>query len=143
MAIQASIIGNLAADCEQVTLGQTPALKFRVGSTRSRKDKDGNRVTDWVTVVYFRTQLQQYLVKGTKVAVFGELEASPWTSQQGQLNAGLQVVANNIEFLSKSETQQTQYQQAPQMPQQPQYAPPQSPVPPQFPPQDSQSGLPF
>ena len=141
MAIQATVIGNLAADCEQVTLGQTQALKFRVGSTRSRKDKDGNKVTDWVSVVYFKTQLAQYLVKGTKVAVFGELDANPWASQQGQINAGLQMVANAIEFVgSKQDGQQAQQP----VQQQTQYAPPpQMPQQPQFPPQQANDGLPF
>ena len=144
MAIQSHVIGNLAADCEQIQLGQTPALKFRVGSTRSRKDRDGQRVTDWVLVVIFRTQLAPYLLKGTKVMVSGELEARPWINQQGQADAGLQMVANAIEFLSaKPENhnqQPAQYQAQPPAqpqyqtpPQQPQYyAPPQpqSPVPP-------------
>lgn len=140
MAIQATVIGNLAADCEQVTLGQTQALKFRVGSTRSRKDKDGNKVTDWVSVVYFKTQLAQYLVKGTKVAVFGELDANPWTSQQGQINAGLQMVANAIEFVGSKQDGQAQQP----VQQQAQYAPPpQMPQQPQFPPQQTNDGLPF
>lgn len=139
MAIIASpVIGNLAADCEQTVLGQTPALKFRIGSTRSRKDKNGQKITDWVSVVSFRTKLAPYLLKGTKVAIFGEIEANPWAGQQGQLNAGLQITADRIEFLGSAsgndgQGQQQQYQaqpapqQAYQAPPQPQY---QQPVPP-------------
>lgn len=133
MAIYATVIGNLGADCKQVTLGQTPALQFNVAATRSRKDKNGQKVTEWVSVTYFTTQAAPYLLKGRKVAVTGELEANAWMGTSGQPNAGLQMIARSIEFVGGQEeaqmVAQQPYQQAQPMqaaPQpQPQYAPPQ------------------
>ena len=132
MAIQAHVLGNLREDCKQVTLGQTPALQFIVCSNRKRKDKNGEKVTDFVSVTYFTTSVAPYLLKGRKVMVSGELEANPWIGTQGNPNAGLQMVAKDIEFCGgREEAQVTQqpYQQAQHMqaaPQpQPQYAPPQ------------------
>lgn len=135
MAIYATVIGNLGADCKQVTLGQTPALQFNVAATRSRKDKNGQKVTEWVSVTYFTTQAAPYLLKGRKVAVTGELEANAWIGTTGQPNAGLQMIARAIEFcgnhdeqnVSAAPTQQVQYQQPSQPAPQaaPQYAPPQ------------------
>lgn len=141
MAIYATVIGNLGADCKQVTLGQTPALQFNVAATRSRKDKNGQKVTEWVSVTYFTTQAAPYLLKGRKIAVTGELEANAWTGTQGQPNAGLQMIAKSIEFCGSNDEQhnaqqpQQQYQQpAPQQvqqqyqqPQQQQFAPPPQP----------------
>lgn len=117
--ILATIVGNLGADCEEVVLGNTPAIKFRMGSTRSRKDKDGQKKTDWVTVISFRKGLEQYLTKGTKVLVVGELEADPWSNQQGVMQAGLRVVADRIEFVGGQQQQGQGYQQAPAQYQQP------------------------
>jgi single stranded DNA-binding protein len=132
MAIYATVIGNLGADCKQVTLGQTPALQFNVAATRSRKDKNGQKVTEWVSVTYFTTQAAPYLLKGRKVAVTGELEANAWMGTSGQPNAGLQMIARSIEFVGgqeEAQAAQQPYQQAQPMqaaPQpQPQYVPPQ------------------
>ena len=44
--------------------------------------------------------LSQYLKKGRRVYVEGRLEARPWTDQQGQIRAGLEVLANEVEFMS-------------------------------------------
>ena len=148
MAIYATVIGNLGADCKQVTLGQTPALQFNVASTRGRKDKNNQKVTEWVSVTYFTTQAAPFLLKGRKVAVTGELETNAWMGTSGQPNAGLQMIAKSIEFCGGHEEQQVgghpQYQQAPQ-PMQPQYQqqPQAQPSAPQFPPQNQSSDLPF
>ena len=45
-------------------------------------------------------RLSQYLRKGTKVYVDGRLEARPWSDQQGQVRAGLEVIANDEQFMS-------------------------------------------
>ena len=132
MAIYATVIGNLGADCKQVMLGQTAALQFNVAATRSRKDKNNQKVTEWVSVTYFTTQAAPYLLKGRKVAVTGELEANAWMGTSGQPNAGLQMIARSIEFIGGQEeaqavhaAPQAQYNPAPQ-PQAPQMqAPPQ------------------
>lgn len=143
MAIQATVIGNLGADCKQVTLGQTPALQFNVASTRGRKDKNGQKVTDWISVTYFTVQAAPYLLKGRKVAVSGELETNAWMGTSGQPNAGLQMIAKSIEFVGgQEEHNPQQYQQAPQAA--PQAAPQQQYTPPPSQPQVPQQGeLPF
>lgn len=146
MAIQATVIGNLGADCKQVTLGQTPALQFNVASTRGRKDKNGQRVTEWVSVTYFTTQAAPYLLKGRKVAVSGELEANAWMGTSGQPNAGLQMIARSIEFIGSQDEHNQQTQQYAPQPQPAQYQQPMQPTPqPQAAPQPpmGQSDLPF
>lgn len=137
MAIQAWVIGNLGADCKQVTLGQTPALQFNVAATRSRKDKNGQKVTDWVSVTYFTTQAAPYLLKGRKVAVSGELEANAWMGTSGQPNAGLQMIARSIEFCGGHEEQQVAGAQVAQQPYRAQQQPPQ----PSRPQQQPQPGM--
>jgi single-strand DNA-binding protein len=54
-----------------------------------------------VTVAGTRAEsLAQYLKKGSRVYVDGRLEARPWTDQQGQARAGLEVMANEVQFMS-------------------------------------------
>lgn len=140
MAIQAIILGNLGGDAKLVTLGQTQALEFSMASRRSRKDKNGQAVTDWVDVIYFKTALQPYLTKGRMVQITGEQEIHLYTTRQGEVKYGIKVTANTIEFCGGQEqgaaqeaAQQPQYQQPPQPPQE-QY---------QQPPQQGRDDLPF
>jgi single-stranded DNA-binding protein len=44
--------------------------------------------------------LQTYLKKSSRVYVEGRLEARPWTDRTGNVNAGLEVVASDVEFAS-------------------------------------------
>ncbi len=54
-----------------------------------------------MTVIGWRAEsLGQYLRKGSKIYAEGRLEARPWTDQQGQIRAGLEVVANAVEFVT-------------------------------------------
>lgn len=118
--IYTTITGYLAKDAEEQQIGERTALKFRIGSTRSRRDKNGQKVTEWVEVLAFRTAVKQFLTKGKFVIVFGELEAWPWTSQNGQVNAGLQMVAERIEFGPRETASEApQSPQAPKVAQQP------------------------
>jgi single-strand DNA-binding protein len=59
--------------------------------------------TEWVRVTVFGARadsLSQYLKKGTRVFVDGRLEARPWTDREGQVRAGLEIVASDVEFMS-------------------------------------------
>ena len=104
--LKASVIGNLGADAElryspsgQAFLRMNVACNYRA---RSPEGEWQDR-TEWVRATLFGQQaerLSQYLRKGTKVYVDGRLEARPWTDQQGQVRAGLEVIANDLQFMS-------------------------------------------
>ena len=123
--INATIIGNLGADAKLVTLGQTQALEFSIGSRRSRKDKNGNPQTDWVQITYFRTGLQPFLTKGRTVVVTGELEVHTYSTQTGEVRVGMKVVADRIEFVGGTAQDGQQTQQSQPVQQTQQQAPPQ------------------
>ena len=54
-----------------------------------------------VTVFGQRAEtLSQYLKKGSRVYVEGRLEARPWTDRDGQVRAGLEIAATDVEFMS-------------------------------------------
>lgn len=52
--------------------------------------------------------LANMLRKGSRVYVEGRLEARPWTDQQGQVRAGLEVVASEVQFFNSRQDDQQQ-----------------------------------
>lgn len=104
--LKASVIGNLGNDPELKYSGNgAPFLRFNVASNGRVRDESGNwkDETTWVRVTMFGQRaetLSQHLRKGQRVFVDGRLEARPWTGQNGQISAGLELVATDCEFFS-------------------------------------------
>ncbi len=104
--LKVSVIGNLGHDPEmRYSAAGQPFLRFNVASNYRTRTPEGEwqDKTEWVRVTVTGTRaesLSQYLKKGSRVYVDGRLEARPWTDQQGQLRAGLEVMANQVEFMS-------------------------------------------
>jgi single-strand DNA-binding protein len=100
------IVGNIGSDPEmQYSAGGSPFLRFNVASNYRVRSQDGSwsDATEWVRVTVFGKRaetLQQHLKKGTRVYCDGRLEARPWTDQQGQVRAGLELMASDVEFMS-------------------------------------------
>ena len=104
--LKATIIGNLGNDPDmRYAASGSPMLRFNVASNYRTRTPEGEYQdkTEWVrvTVTGNRAEtLSQYLKKGSRVYVEGRLEARPWTDQQGQIRAGLEVLANEVQFMS-------------------------------------------
>ena len=104
--LKAMLIGNLGNDPEmRYSANGAPFLRFNVASNFRTRTPEGEwqDKTEWVrvTVTGQRAEsLSQYLRKGSRVYVDGRLEARPWTDQQGQVRAGLEVMANEVQFMS-------------------------------------------
>lgn len=102
--LKATLVGNLGGDPEmRYSANGTPFLRFNVASNYNTRTPDGEwqKRTEWVRVTMFGQRvefLSQHLRRGTFVCVDGRLEARPWTDQQGQVRAGLEIVANDVEF---------------------------------------------
>ncbi len=86
------LVGNLGADPEIRRLNSgDPVVNLRIATSESWRDKmSGERKekTEWHSVVIFNDNLakvaEQYLKKGMKVYVEGQLQTRKWTDQQGQ-----------------------------------------------------------
>jgi len=81
--ISATVVGNLGRDADIKTVGNTSVLSFALASAAKVK---GEKVTTWVSCSLWGTRgeaLAQYLTKGTKVAVTGDLSTreSPKTGK--------------------------------------------------------------
>jgi single-strand DNA-binding protein len=86
------LVGNLGRDPEVRTLNSgSPVVNLRLATSESWRDKNtGERQerTEWHNVVIFNENLakiaEQYLKKGSKVYVEGQLQTRKWQDQSGQ-----------------------------------------------------------
>ena len=94
------LIGNLGRDPEiRRTQDGRPVANLRVATTDSWRDKtSGERreKTEWHSVVIFNEGLcrvaEQYLKKGAKVYIEGQLQTRKWQGQDGQDKYSTEVV---------------------------------------------------
>ena len=84
------LVGNLGADPEARSLNNGgEVVNMRVATSESWKDRDGNRQerTEWHNVVIFNENLgrvaKNYLRKGSKVYLEGQLQTRKWQDQSG------------------------------------------------------------
>jgi single-strand DNA-binding protein len=94
------LVGNLGRDPEVRRLNSGEAVvNLRIATSENWRDKaSGERRerTEWHSVVIFNEQLakvaENYLRKGSKVYVEGQLQTRKWTDQQGQEKYTTEVV---------------------------------------------------
>jgi single-strand DNA-binding protein len=94
------LIGNLGADPEvRHTQDGRPIVNLRVATSENWRDKaSGERKerTEWHRVVIFNENLakiaEQYLKKGSKVYLEGQLQTRKWQDQSGQDRYSTEVV---------------------------------------------------
>jgi single-strand DNA-binding protein len=94
------LVGNLGRDPEiRHTQDGRPIANLRIATSDTWRDKaTGERKerTEWHTVVIFNENLakiaEQYLKKGAKIYVEGQLQTRKWTDQQGQERYSTEVV---------------------------------------------------
>ncbi|NOZ32275.1 MAG: single-stranded DNA-binding protein [Alphaproteobacteria bacterium] len=99
-----TLIGNLGADPEvRNTQDGRPIVNLRVATTESWRDRSsGERRerTEWHRVVIFSEGLakiaEQYLRKGSKVYLEGQLQTRKWQDQNGQDRYSTEVVLQNF-----------------------------------------------
>jgi single-strand DNA-binding protein len=94
------LVGNLGADPEiRRTQDGQPIANLRIATSKTWRDKatgERRERTEWHRVVIFNENLcrivEQYLKKGSKVYVEGELQTRKWQDQSGQDRYSTEVV---------------------------------------------------
>lgn len=98
------LIGNLTKDPEMnETNNGTTYCKFTVATSRRYANQDGKRETDFTNVVVWKNLSElckEYLSKGRKVAVVGELRTRSYEAEDGSKRYISEVLADEVEFLS-------------------------------------------
>jgi single-strand DNA-binding protein len=94
------LVGNLGADPEvRRTQDGRPVANLRLATTESWRDKNSGEKrerTEWHRVVIFNEALckvvEQYVKKGAKLYIEGQLQTRKWQDQQGQDRYSTEVV---------------------------------------------------
>ena len=106
---QTLIVGRAGRDAElRYTPGGVPVANFSVAVDRRWTDASGQtqeKVT-WFRVICWRKLAEvtaQYVKKGQRILIAGDIEASAWTDRDGSPRASLELTAERVRFLSDRE----------------------------------------
>lgn len=95
--MKGTIIGNLGKDAEQKTANNgTQVCNFSIADTVGYGD---NKKTQWVSCHFFGKRgesLAKYLLKGTKVVVFGEVSVREYTDKNGIAKWSIDCVVSDV-----------------------------------------------
>lgn len=107
---KAILIGNLGADPElKYTASGTPMCTFRIATSESFKDREGNQQerTEWHRVVAWGKLGEiaaQYLAKGRQVYIEGRISTRSWEDKNsGEKRYMTEIVARDIQFLGSGQ----------------------------------------
>jgi len=108
-----NITGNLTRDPElRSTAGGTQILSFGVAVNDRRRNQQTGEwedVPNFVDCIVFGQRAEavsRFISKGAKVAIEGKLRYSAWENKEGQRRSKLEVIVDEIEFLSRANGQQ-------------------------------------
>ena len=109
-----NITGNLTRDPElRATAVGTQMLAFGVAVNDRRKNQQTGEwedVPNFVDCIVFGSRAEavsRFISKGSKVAVEGKLRYSSWETKEGQRRSKLEVIVDEIDFLSRQGQQVT------------------------------------
>ena len=101
------LIGHLGKDPKSFTFENGGVkVNFSMATNDYRKDKEGNKIEDtqWHNVVAFGGTAkiaEDYLHKGSEIAIHGKLTYSQWEDKEGNKRYSTEVLANEILMLDK------------------------------------------
>ncbi len=101
------LMGNLTRDPElRYTAGGSSVADFGIAVNRRYKQGDEwKEDVCFVDITVWGKQAEncaEYLNKGKGVFIEGRLQFRSWESEEGQKRSKIEVVANNVQFLSRS-----------------------------------------
>jgi len=105
-----NLIGRLTHDPElRQTQSGTSVCSFGLAVNRNYTNAQGERETDFINITVWRNTAEncvRYLTKGSKVAGCGSLQSRNYEDKDGKKRTVLEVIGDDVEFLSgRKETQ--------------------------------------
>jgi single-strand DNA-binding protein len=110
MVAKLTLVGNLGVEPEvRYSADGKPVVSFRVASNYRKRDADSREwvdATNWFRVTTFGRLAERLseqasagrLAKGTRLVVFGRLEASAYMDRNNQPQPSLDLVADDVLF---------------------------------------------
>ena len=96
------LIGNVGKEPQlKETPGGVPVTSFRMATSESWKDRDGNlkEHTDWHTIVAWRglaKVISQLVTKGTRIYVEGRIQTRSYDDNDGNRRQVVEILADNV-----------------------------------------------
>ena len=102
--LKITAIGNLTRDVElkMDEATSTPYAILRIASDRRYRDRDGNKITDFISIKVrgpLAERCAAFAHKGCKLAASGDFETIVFTEDPSR-QPGFLIKANEVEFLS-------------------------------------------
>lgn len=117
------LIGNVTRDLElKTTASGISVCAFDIAVKRRFKDESGEAQTDFFHVITWRGLAENcatYLHKGSKVAVGGSLQNRSYDAKDGSKRTVTEILADEVEFLTKADNASESGQGSAQTGQQP------------------------
>jgi len=104
------LIGNLASDIELKDVAPDKKVAgFLLAVDRPNKDA----AADFVHIATWNRQAEvcdEYLSKGSRIAVDGRLRSRSWEDEDGKRRTAIEVVANRIDFLDSRPREESPFE---------------------------------
>jgi len=108
-----NLIGRLVKDPEvKTTPNQITVTTFTIAVDRKRKDANGEKQADFLSIVAWRQQGEfagKYFRKGMRVAVAGSIQIRQW-DKDGTKHYATEIIADEVEFADGAQNSGTQKQ---------------------------------
>lgn len=111
------LIGRIAND---VNLSETNSgiavCRFSIAVNRRRASADAEQQTDFFNVTAWRglaETVARYCKKGNKIAVTGQVQIRTYEDREGAKKTSVDVVAEEVEFLSQNPNNEARTQETP------------------------------
>lgn len=100
------VSGRICTDLElkQTTTG-TPVTSFRIASERNFKNRDGERDSDFLSIVAFSGTAEfitKYFSKGRKILIGGRIQARNYTDRYGNKRTAVETIADEAYFMDSN-----------------------------------------
>ena len=96
------LMGRLTRDPELRRTGSgTAVASFSLAVDRDFKTQDGDRETDFIDIVAWRSTAEfvsKYFTKGRMAVLEGRMQVRDWTDKDGNKRRSTEVIAENIYF---------------------------------------------
>lgn len=99
------ISGNVCADCEKFTAGETPAISFTIAVNEYSKDKEFTNFFDCVIFGNRAKGVAPYIVKGAKVFITGRLRQDRWEAEDGTNRSRVRIIVSDLDFSIAKKTE--------------------------------------
>lgn len=93
---------RLGSDPEiRYTKTNTPVVSLDVACDRDRKNENGKRLTDWITIVAYKNRaelIHKFFRKGDMILIQGRLQPREYTDKNGNKRTACEVIVSGVNF---------------------------------------------